>query len=138
MLIENGASLDSVNHENDTPLHISSQKGSIKIYTLLLEYGADLYRRGNESMSVLHTAVKNGHLNLCKILLEKENFDVNVTDDHKRIPLHFSAMNGCCELFQFLLDMGSVVDLKAKDGCNCLHIAADNGHLSLSKRLGKP
>ena len=135
LLIENGAYLNSVNDKNDTPLHISSQKGSIKIYTLLSGYGADLYRRGNESMSVLDMAAKNGHLNLCKILLEKDNFDVNVTDDHKRIPLHFSAMNGCCELFQFLLDMGSVVDLKANDGCNCLHIAAGNGHLSLYKRL---
>ena len=105
------------------------------MYTLLTEHGADLHRRGNESMSVLDMAAKNGHLDLCKILLEKEKFHVNVTDDHKRTPLHFSAMNGSCELFQFLLDMGSDINLKAKDGCNCLHIAADYEHLSLCKRL---
>lgn len=59
-------------------------------------------------------AAKNGHFSLCKILLGKEKFDVNVTDDHKRIPLHFLTMNGCYKLFQFLLDIASVIDLKEK------------------------
>ena len=95
----------------------------------------NIYLKNFSGCNCLHIAAEYGHMNLCQKLLEKYNFDINLTDNDGWTPLHFSIKNGSHELFQYFLVHGSNIYLKTRDGSNCLHIAASNGHLNLCKKL---
>ena len=49
--------------------------------------------------------------------------------------LHCSATNGIYELFSYFADMETDINCKNNLGSNCLHIAAQYGHLNLCKEL---
>ena len=42
VLLENGATIDSMNNENWTPLHFAAKNGNIETFKLLLRYNADM------------------------------------------------------------------------------------------------
>ena len=116
-------------------LHYSARNGSYELFTYFAEMEADINLKTINENNCLHLAALDGHLNFCKTLIEKHNFDVHMADNDGWTALHFSTKNGSYELLKYFVDMGSYVDLKTVDGKNCLHIAALNGHLSLSQLL---
>ena len=58
-----------------------------------------------------------------------------MVDNKKWTALHYAAQKGSYELMNYFIAKGTDVLLKTKDGLNCLHIAASNGHLNLCKTL---
>lgn len=58
-----------------------------------------------------------------------------MTDNYGWTPLHYFAKNGNYELFKFLNDMSNFKHLITNADFNCLHIAADNGRISLCEVL---
>ena len=48
---------------------------------------------------------------------------------------HFASRNGSYELLTCFADIATNIYLVTNDGKNCLHIAAQYGHLSLCKAL---
>ena len=118
-----------------TALHCSAANGSYELFTFLIDKGADIHVKANYGQNCLHTAARCGHLSLCKKLINKHNFNVEVTDNDGWAALHCSAANGNYELFKFLVDKVADVYLPVNDGKNCLHIAARGGHLNLCKKL---
>ena len=118
-----------------TPLHYSAKNGSYESVKYFSDMGTDIKLKTNDGISCLHIAADYGHLNLCKTLIKKYNFDVQMTNDEGYTALHCSARNGSYEVFNFLADMGADINIKTIDGINCLHIAADSGHLNLCKKL---
>ena len=118
-----------------TALHLSCRSGSYKLVKFFANEGTDIKLKTNDGQNCLHTAADNAHLSLCKTLIEEHNFDVLETDNDGWTALHKSAEKGNYELFQFLTEKGTDIQLKTKDGQNCLHIATANGHLNLCKTL---
>ena len=96
---------------------------------------ADIYTKEISGMNCLHIAALNGNFNLCKELINKHNFDVNLTADDGLTVLHCAALNGSYELIKFFADKVDDIHVKTKSGINCLHIAALQGHLHLCKTL---
>ena len=90
-----------------------------------------------EGMNCLHVAALNGHLNLCKLLINEHKFDAHVTDSREWTALHCSVQNGNIDLVNLfaIANMTTDIHLKTNDGVNCLHIAANCGHLNLCKAL---
>ena len=126
---------DVTDNDGLTPLHYSARSGNYKIFKFFADMASDIYRKTKSGANCLHMVAMNGNLDFCKTLLKKHNFNVAIADDHGRKPLHYSAMSGSYELFQFFLENGSDIYMKSKDGCNCFHFAANNGHLKFCKIL---
>ena len=121
------------NSKGWTALHCSVQDGSIDLFNLFADMTTDVHLKTDDGFNCLHIAALYGHLNLCKTLVNKHNFDVDMTGNNGWSSLHISVVNGSYELVNFFTDMGANIHLKTNDGKNCLHIAALHGHLNLCK-----
>ena len=118
-----------------TPLHFSALSGSLKLINYFATKGTDIYQKTKNGLNCLHIAAEYGHLKLCRTLVDKYNFNLNITENNGWASLHFSALNGSNELVKCFTDMGADIHLKTSDGMNCLHIASLKGHLELCKTL---
>ena len=116
-------------------LHYSAGTGNYELFKFFADIETDIYLKNIKGGNSLHLAALHGHLHLCKILIKKYKFDVHMVDDYGWKSLHYSARNGSYELVTFFVDEGTDIYLKTNDGSNCLHIAAENGHLNLCKIL---
>ena len=123
--------------DNDgwTALHHSAKTGKYDLLEFFASFGTDIYIKTNEGANCLHISAQNGHLDLCKSLIDKHKFDIHIPDNNGWTALHRSAQNGSYELVTFFAEMGADIQLQARNGCNCLHIAAFNGYLNLCKAL---
>ena len=121
--------------EGWTAVHYSASHGSYDLFKFLSDKGADISLKTKKEVNCLHIAAFNEHLNLCKTLINKHNFDVHMADNWGFTALHYSARIGNYELVKVFADKGANIFLKTKNGMNCLHIAACNGHLNLCKLL---
>ena len=135
LIEEHNFDVQETDNDGWTALHESGGKGNNKLFKFFTEKGTDIQLKTKDGQNCLHIAAENGHLNLCKTLVEEHNFDVQLADSYGWTALHRSAKKGRYELLQFLTDKGTDIQLKTKDGQNCLHIAADYGHLNLCKTL---
>ena len=120
-----------------TALHGAAWSGDLELLEYLIENGSDIFSETKDGRSCLHLAAQNGHFEICKALLEKYNFDIHATDDSSWTALHGAAWSGDLELFQYLIENGSDVFSKTKDGRSCFHLAAEEGHLKICKLLLK-
>ena len=84
-------------------------------------------------MNCLHIAAHHGHYNLCMRLISQYEFNWFTVDNDGWTTLHHASLSGSNKLVKFFVNMGITMDIKTKDGRNCLHIAARNGHLNLCK-----
>ena len=126
------------NNKNDngwTQIHHSAKNGYIQKIEFLADMGANIHLKTNDGKNCLHIAAANGYLNLCKVLTDKHNFDVYTTDNYGWTALHYSAESGTYELIKLFIEKGPDVNLKTKNGENCLHIAAGNGHFDVCETL---
>ena len=115
------------------PLHYCIKYDNL--FRFFIKMGSDINIKTKNGESLLHLAASNGHLHLCKKILGSYKFNVDITDNSGKSPLHNSVENGHFELFQYFVEMGSNVYLKAKANQNCLHFAALGGHIKLCKTL---
>ena len=127
--------MHTTDYEGCTALHHSAKSGNYKLVTYFTDKGIDFYLKTKNERNCLHIAAANGHFNLCKMLIEKRKFEVDIADNDGCTALHHSARSGSYELFTYFVHMGSNIHLKTKTGLNCLHIAAENGHLNLCKMI---
>ena len=121
--------------EGWTALHYSARYGNYDLFTYFVDMGADIYLKSNDGRNCLHIAAWDGHFSLFKILKDKHKFDVHMVTKKGCTALHYSVRYGSYDLFTYFANMGADIYLKNKDGWNCLHIAALNGHLNLCKIL---
>ena len=127
--------INTSDYKGLTSLHFCVQSGNFDLFNFLIRAGAEVYQKTNNGENCLHIASLSGHLQLCKRLINKHNFDVNVTDNKGFTVLHCSAKKGSYELIKFFTDKGADIHLKTFTGHNCLHIAALSGHFNLCKEL---
>ena len=121
--------------KGQTALHHSAINGSYELFIYFVAMGTDIECKNNLGWNSLHLAARYGHFDLCKILVNKHKFNVQLTDKDGWKPLHHSARSGSYELLTYFVHMGTDIESKNNLGWNCLHIAAQNGHLELSKKL---
>ena len=118
-----------------TAVHYSARYGSYDLFKYFADMGADIYLKDNEGWNCLYIAAMYGHLKLFKIRKDKHNFDDHMADTDGWTSLHHSARCGSYDSFTYFADMGADIYLKNDDGQNCLHIAAQHGHLNFCKTL---
>jgi glutaminase len=65
-------SVNVVDYDRKTPLHVASSKGQKEIAQILIEKGASIRATDNAVSTPLHLAIENGELSTVIFLLEKD------------------------------------------------------------------
>lgn len=60
LLIENGASLNEKDIDENTPAHLACQKGDLVTLEVLVDSGADLHAKNKKGWTPLHEAMAKG------------------------------------------------------------------------------
>ncbi len=159
LLIANGADINALDKEGNSPLHYAMQNAVSKAALLLFSAGSDLYAKNNKNKTPYDVAVEclgsdkaeycvshkdfrlhlaamsgsDGHV-IQKLIDNGHDINKQVASGHS--PLHY-ALGWNCHLFaaKQLLEAGSSVSIQDADGDTPLHIAAENGYSSIVKLL---
>ena len=131
-LVRHGAELDKTTVVQETPLHVASRLGSLKIARFLIEKGANPMSKDNAGGTPF--ASRHRHLDLVEVLLEV-GVDVNVRNTEEETPLHITSGRGNLEVSRFLIKRGADVNCCDNRGWTPLHAATRNGHLDVVRLL---
>ena len=70
-LLGKGASIEAMNTDDNTPLHLAIENGHSHIVELFLEHDAPVEAMDKNSNTPLHLAAKCGHTGIVELLLWK-------------------------------------------------------------------
>ena len=84
--------INSSDEDNNmqTPLHIASEKGFVRIVNALVKHNAKLRHIRNGATPV-HLAVQKGHIEAVEVLLSAYHDAVKIADYKGATPLHYAA-----------------------------------------------
>ncbi len=133
-LISHGASINTGDRWNKTPLHYGAESGNETVVNSLIQAGAYVNAKNDGSETPLHSAARKGHEAVVKILL-CNGASLDITDDQGRTPI-FSAIGGeSVNIVNMLLDKGASVDVSDKDGRTPLFSAIGSRSVSIVNML---
>ena len=135
LLEEYSFDINERNEKGFNALLCSAEFGDLEMYQYFTENWNCVTSKTEDSRHLLHIAASKGQFNLIKSILKYYELEIEIKCNKGWTVLHYSAQSGNLELFEYLLKSGSLIHEKTKNKCNCLHIAASNGHLNLCKRL---
>lgn len=67
-LIKNGANINNIDKDNDTPLMYCAQSGNLATVKFLLQYEPDLTIKNNSGKTALNIAKEKNHTEIIKLL----------------------------------------------------------------------
>jgi len=138
LLLERGASVESLDRHGRTALYTASSLGYAEVVQSLVAWKADLKVTFDDWEGILNTvrrtpllaASRHGRLESARVLLE-HGADVNNRDEHGMSPLHLASRYPSNDLVRLLLLHHA--DLKALDarGNTALHQASHFGQITV-------
>ena len=114
-------------------LHHAALSGNLELLQYFIQNGSDVFSETKDVRSCLHLSAKEGHLEICRVLFQNYNFDIDSKDDYGMSMLHQASFSGDSEVLQYLIEKGGNIFSKTKDSENCLHFAAQTGHLGICR-----
>ena len=146
ILLERGASQDSVDSNGWTALHHACHTGRVEIIRVLdhscldqISQSATLQLRGLQLRDVtcLHLAVNQGHVDVASYLLRNKILgDVNAKTKGGWTPLHLASAPGHLDMVSLLMERGAEYTLiEEVYGQTALHLACSNGHEQIARLL---
>lgn len=136
-LLENGSSLDEVDHDHYDALILASCSGSIELVKFFIERGANPNSRNSNGDGALLLASYCSHAPLVAWLLDNGHSSLDEVN-HTRMNALISAANGgALDVLHLLLDRMKGQGLEATDegGYTPLLLAAQRGHLACVQAL---
>ncbi|KAF1922717.1 ankyrin [Didymella exigua CBS 183.55] len=129
ILLQHGASPNSIGIDRQTPLTVSAQYGHLDaIQVLLDEPSTEVALRGKSGRSALSFAAANGHLDIVDVLLKRGAFSPDDQDNMHWTPLFWAVQGDYAGIVQLLLKQPSVnVNQVDKSGRSVLSWAAGEG-----------
>jgi ankyrin repeat protein len=109
LLLENNASVESINDRGQCPLAVAASKGHESITRLLLEHNACVESTDDNGMTALSHAAGSGHESTARLLLDN-SADIEARDCFHRTPLSIAARFGHTAVIQLLLQRGAAID----------------------------
>ena len=159
LLIANGADINALDKNGNSPLHYAMQNKISKAALLLFSAGSDLYLKNKDKKTPLdiatmcleadkvefcvshkrfrlHLAATSGSTGHVIQSLLDTGFSPNEQTSSGHSPLHY-ALGWYCNFSgsSSLIDAGANVDIQDVDGDTPLHMAAENGYSSIVKLL---
>lgn len=157
-----GAHVDAVDcGERITTLHIAASRGHLGLVKLLIDYGVDVNATTARNFETpLHLAATRGHSQVVRCLLdgsEASTKGIELYDSVVQKPYyqswiqHLLTLNGKADRCSWTADHGSAgsdmseilsyssryadINMRTREGCTALHLAAFNGHESTVQLL---
>uniref|UniRef100_A0A8C7UNI8 Ankyrin 3 n=1 Tax=Oncorhynchus mykiss TaxID=8022 RepID=A0A8C7UNI8_ONCMY len=134
-LLGHNSSQSMATEDGFTPLAVALQQGHDQVVSLLLENDT----KGKVRLPALHIAARKDDTKAAALLLQNDhnadveskychmdNIQIIFTNDIT--PLHVASKRGNSNMVKLLLDRGSKIDGKTKDGLTPLHCGARSGH----------
>lgn len=120
-----------------TPLQIAAGYGHVEAIQTLLALGASLhFATLHHSLTPLHRAAHFGQLEAMRVLLDAgANIDIDVRDAVGETPLHWAALRGNRQVYQYLIDKKANPALVSTEGNTVLHYAVKSNNVGFIKML---
>ena len=130
-LLAEGADVNAMDKDGNTPLHIVTHSGHKEMIKLLISNGADVNAKGRFGTPI-HNAVSSGYKEIVQLLVD-EGADVNAKEWRGKTPLDMATPLGR----QDLLKYQEIAELLRKYGgkYGTLHSAATGGDIEEVKEL---
>jgi ankyrin repeat protein len=138
--IENGADVNKIYDDNQTPLYKACLLENFDLVKLLLEKGADVNSiNDNNGENPLYVAVGCNNYNLVKLLIDKGS-DVNQKRWTGYTPLMKASHNGYYNIVKLLIDNGADINYSIEgseylDGVTPLFVSIENARVDVAKLL---
>jgi len=127
MLADNPELVQSVDEEQQTPLHLAAQEGSVETIEVLLAAGADVDAQTRGGETALHRALWESDSDVVEVLLAAEP-DLGIRNAYDRTPLlRVARENGSAEIAARLLAAGADINARDRFGESSLELAAWRG-----------
>ncbi|KAG8528637.1 uncharacterized protein KY384_006324 [Bacidia gigantensis] len=134
ILLDDGVSIDVVDHYGNTALHDAAEKGQAAAVAFLIKRGADPNVTNFNNLLPLDLAVSGSYSEaVMELLLSGAKVETRGLNGWS--PLHKAADNGDTETTRLLLDSGASVHTASARGLIPLHRAAGKGHVEIMKLL---
>ncbi|XP_072013004.1 ankyrin repeat domain-containing protein 27-like [Amphiura filiformis] len=120
-----GLSVNAVNSDGFTPLHVAALHGREPMLALLLRRGGNINNRNSSSQQCtpLHLACQYNHVGVVSMLLQ-QGAKCNIKDARGNSPLHYCCLNGHADPAKILINHGANVNQTNQRGNTPLHEAA--------------
>ena len=127
LAVENGADVNAVNSNDQRPIHIAAQAGSIEIIEFLVKNGADFNATDMYGDTILHYAAKHNKTTELVEYLTESGFDLMVKNKQKMTPLMKALVSRNNLVAEYLIENMEYFEDANKYGCTALHLCAENG-----------
>ena len=134
VLIEDGADVNTMDEDHDTPLILAACNGFDKVVSLLIEKGANVNAANNYGSTALMYAC-DGNFDKVVQLLLSAGAGVNVVERDGGTPLLWAAYGGSANCVQMLLSKGANVNASDNHGYTALFSAAMHGNEACTELL---
>jgi ankyrin repeat protein len=129
MLIENGANVNYINSNGNSPLEYAVKHQNTILSSILIKAGAkiDIYNKDKHGNTILHYAVKN--IKFKNIVSEWiiKGGNINSQNNYGKIPLWNAVYNNTYEIISMLIENGADVNLyKTGEHVNSLSVEKRN------------
>ncbi|PIN26052.1 26S proteasome regulatory complex, subunit PSMD10 [Handroanthus impetiginosus] len=132
-LIEAGGDVNDRDSGGESVMSLAIKSGNSEIVQILIESGCVI---DNKIDRFLHVAAEMNSVDLMEVLcLGYVDIDLNSINSHGQTALHLAAINNHMEALQFLVSVGSDIDIADEEGYTPLHYAASEGHFETVEYL---
>jgi ankyrin repeat protein len=128
------ASLQSVDADGNTPLHVAAMHNRAGVAELLLTQQPDIDLRNNSGETPLYIAAKRGYTELLRLLLD-HRADVNATNNDGKNPLMAAVAGSDRRVTEILLENHSHPNVVDNAGDTPLGLAVAKGSAEVVKLL---
>jgi ankyrin repeat protein len=115
-LIDEGADLNALDKEGETPLTAAVLAGKLTVVRLLLDRGAGVMGRNEGGFTVLHAAAYSGRAQIVELVLERGARINDQKNKAKITPLHAAAERNHVDIATLLVNSGARIGLKERHG----------------------
>ncbi|KAI4386630.1 hypothetical protein MLD38_004547 [Melastoma candidum] len=116
-------SVDSVDEQGNTLLHLAIEQGRADLVQLLLEFEPDIEAK-SRTRSPLEAAAAKGEALISELLLAR-GASTDRSETSAVGPIHLAVYGGHTDVLKLLLEKGAEVDERNRDGKTALHIAIE-------------
>ena len=102
-LLENGTSIEAIDEDNNTPLHLAAWNGHTGVVELLLGKGALIEALNKNKDTPLHLAAQSGHTGVVELLLGKGAL-IEVQNNYQNTPLYLATWSGHTGVVELLIE----------------------------------